>query len=111
MKNTFGNLIPIDTPLARAGLRTKINRLCQVLDNLTGSNGIDISRDGWDWDISYNPGSAYGSKGSTDYWGLLDGTPGWVLGKKAVDPDDLTKGYTYGWVETVTHASQHPEAE
>jgi hypothetical protein len=105
MKNTFGNMIPIDTPLARAGLRTKINRLCQVLDNLTGSNGIDISRDGWDWDISYNPGSAY-SSGKTDFWGLLDGAPDYVLGKRTVD--NVT---TYGWVATVTHASQHPEAE
>jgi len=109
MKNTFGDQIPINTPLAKAGLRTKINRFCQVLDNLTGSNGIDISRDGLDWDISYNPGSTYSSD-ATDFWGLLDGSPGWVLGKKAVNPDDLTQGYTYGWVPTVTHASQHPEA-
>ncbi len=43
--------------------------------------------------------------------GLLTGTPGWVWCKKAVDPDDLTKGYEYGWKATVTHASQHPEAE
>jgi len=43
--------------------------------------------------------------------GLLTGTPGWVWCRKAVDPDDLTKGYVYGWKATVTHASQHPEAE
>jgi hypothetical protein len=110
MINTFGSLIKPNTPLAKAGLRTKINRICQVLDNLTGSNGIDISRDGWDWDISYNPGSDSGSD-ATDFWELLDGAPDYVLGKKAVDPLDLTKGYTYGWVATVTHASQHPEAE
>ncbi len=44
-------------------------------------------------------------------YGLLVGTPGWVLGRKLVDPDDSTEEYEYGWVETVTHASQHPEAE
>ena len=39
--------------------------------------------------------------------GLDDLTePSHVLGKK-VDGDAVT----YGWVETVTHASQHPEAE
>ena len=106
--NTFGKPIPVNTPLARAKLRDKINRLCEVLENMTGSNGIDITRDGEEWDISYNPGSAYGSRGGTG--DLLTGTPGWVWCRKAVDPGDLTKGYEYGWVETVTHASQHPEA-
>jgi hypothetical protein len=38
-------------------------------------------------------------------------SPTHVIGRKPVDPEDLTQGYTYGWVETVTHASQHPEAE
>lgn len=38
-------------------------------------------------------------------------TPTHVLGRKPVDPNDLTQGYEYGWVEVVTHASQHPEAE
>jgi hypothetical protein len=38
-------------------------------------------------------------------------SPTHVLGRKPVDANDLTKGYVYGWVETVTHASQHPEAE
>jgi hypothetical protein len=31
--------------------------------------------------------------------------PGWVLGRKS----DGEGGFEYGWVETVTHASQHPE--
>ena len=38
-------------------------------------------------------------------------SPTHVIGRKPVDENDLTKGYEYGWVETVTHASQHPEAE
>jgi hypothetical protein len=38
-------------------------------------------------------------------------SPTHVLGRKPVDAEDLTKGYQYGWVETVTHESQHPEAE
>ena len=37
-------------------------------------------------------------------------SPMHVIGRKPVNPADLTQGYTYGWVETVTHASQHPEA-
>ena len=32
--------------------------------------------------------------------------PGWVLGRKS----DGEGGFTYGWVATVTHASQHPES-
>ena len=55
------------------------------------------------------------SSGGLDaIFGGLDGTmtdPTHVLGRKPIDEDDLTKGYTYDWVETVTHASQHPEAE
>jgi len=33
-------------------------------------------------------------------------SPGWVLGRKS----DGGAGFTYGWVATVTHASQHPES-
>ena len=38
-------------------------------------------------------------------------SPTHVIGRKPVDALDLTKGDTSGWVETVTHASQHPESE
>lgn len=53
------------------------------------------------------------STGLDGLFGGLDGTmvePTHVLGRKPINPDDLSEGYTYDWVETVTHESQHPEA-